>query len=209
MTSAVSIPIGILHAEIYRDDDAMRLLLHIMLMIAAEEAGLPPGVNRESGVMVRSMTNLSSSIRWDRSFTVRVLDRLRAADAIKTRAVSRGTEIKCLYYSATHEQAKQDSEKKKAPPLPKRTIEERTALFAAACKAVCDADPTRLPEAMRKAFRDYWTEPNPAGRMRFEAQPFFDHARRMDTWRRRSEADGFRARQAQPPPPETKWNPRA
>lgn len=59
--------------------------------------------------------------------------------------------------------------------------------FREACRLVVEADPARLPEPERKPFFDYWTETNPTtGRMRFEAEKFFDIGRRMDTWRSRS-----------------------
>lgn len=66
------------------------------------------------------------------------------------------------------------------------TIEERRERFLAQCKLVTDAEPERLPKDMRRAFVDYWTEPDSKGKMRFEGQKFFAHGRRMDTWRQRS-----------------------
>jgi hypothetical protein len=60
----------------------------------------------------------------------------------------------------------------------------RKAAFIAACRAVTEAEPNRLEEAERKPFLAYWTELSKRGIMRFEAEKFFDHARRMDTWQR-------------------------
>lgn len=61
-------------------------------------------------------------------------------------------------------------------------IEERKAAFAERCKAAIEADPERLDTDEKAAFYAYWTEPDAKGVMRFEAQKFFDHGRRMDTW---------------------------
>ena len=68
--------------------------------------------------------------------------------------------------------------------------EELRADFIAACKAVVDVKPDRMPEELRAEFVAYWTEADAKGRMRFQAQDFFDHGRRMDTWRKRAEAKG-------------------
>lgn len=60
--------------------------------------------------------------------------------------------------------------------------------FRDECRKVVEADPTRMPESERKAFFDYWTERDlKSGKMRFEAERFFDIGRRMDTWRNRYE----------------------
>jgi DNA-binding transcriptional regulator YhcF (GntR family) len=66
-------------------------------------------------------------------------------------------------------------------------VEHRRAAFAAECKAVTEAEPTRLTAVERKGFFAYWTETSKSGRMRFEAEKFFDHGRRMDTWQRRAD----------------------
>ena len=76
-----------------------------------------------------------------------------------------------------------------------RPLEERRSEFQAACKVITDQNPDRLPIAERKPFFAYWTEPDKKGRMRWEAEKFFDHGRRMDTWKRNAEA---RASSAQP-----------
>lgn len=67
----------------------------------------------------------------------------------------------------------QDSEKERA---------SKVESFTAACKAITDANPSRLAEGERKGFLAYWTEANAKGRMRFEDEDYFDHGRRMDTW---------------------------
>lgn len=66
------------------------------------------------------------------------------------------------------------------------SIADRREAFVAACRAVIEANPERLPKSERKAFTDYWTEPSASGKMRFEAEKFFDHGRRMDNWHRRN-----------------------
>ncbi len=74
---------------------------------------------------------------------------------------------------------KKSSGKERARPDP---IEVRKEGFISACKAITDQAPERLVPAERRGFTDYWTEPSNTGRMRFEAEKFFDHGRRMDTW---------------------------
>lgn len=70
-----------------------------------------------------------------------------------------------------------------------RKFEDRKAEFAAACKTVTDAAPSRLAVTERKGFFAYWTEASKSGRMRFEAEKFFDHGRRMDTWQCNADKD--------------------
>ena len=80
-----------------------------------------------------------------------------------------------------------------------KTIEDRKAEFKAHCRAVIDANGTRLADKERKPFLAYWTETTHDGtRMRFEAEKFFDHGRRMDTWMRTatkiaSTSNGFKS----------------
>lgn len=62
-------------------------------------------------------------------------------------------------------------------------IDERKAEFQKRCADIVAETPGRLDPKERKAFFDYWTEPEKSGkRMRFEAEKFFDLGRRMDTW---------------------------
>jgi hypothetical protein len=210
MSASITISSGILRHAVYRNGDAIRLLVHIMLMIAEEEAAHTGTEEREAGVLVRSMYELGLTLRWSRSKTVRTAEALRKADAIKTRAVPSGTEIKCLYYSRPEAPRKERpaAARRKPAPEPKKTPEERAARFAEACSAVIELDPARLPEALRKEFYAYWTEQNESGVLRFEKQPFFDHARRMDTWRRNAESKGFSAGPSEPRKSGI-WNPRA
>lgn len=207
MSASVVVQCGIMRHAIYRNEGATRLLLHIMLMIAEEEAAYNGQENREIGVLERSVKDIALTLRWHRSKVVRALGALREADAVRTSAVPGGTRIKCLYYSRPPAPEPKAPKKRQAPSAPKATIEERTAAFTAACKAVVDAEPDRLPEALRKEFHAYWTEQSASGRMRFEAQKFFDHARRMDTWRRNAEARGFGPRSSGTAST-GKWNPR-
>lgn len=70
---------------------------------------------------------------------------------------------------------------------PDRSVSDRKADFMARCREVVATEPDRLPVAERKSFADYWTELSADGRrMRFEAEKFFDHGRRMDTWAKRA-----------------------
>jgi hypothetical protein len=204
------VPCSIVRHPIYRNGHAVRLLLHLMLVTAEEEAADVSDAARAAGVITRSTHEIATSLRWHRSKVVRTLAALREADAIRTRAVVGGTEVTILYYSGTHMTEKPSPKPKKEakePRPPKAPIDARVAKFVEACAVVLDADPDRLPEVLRKEFHAYWTEPNKGGRMRYEAQPFFDHGRRMDTWRRNAEAKGFKG--ARPKTPEGAWNPRA
>jgi hypothetical protein len=58
--------------------------------------------------------------------------------------------------------------------------------FKEKCREVVEANEDRLPREQRKPFFDYWTEEDGNGRMRFQAQTFFDVGKRMDNWRRRN-----------------------
>lgn len=93
----------------------------------------------------------------------------------------------------TTEEGKEIQEGKKkrvrASAPPTLDLETRRAAFAAECKAVIEVEPARLPVSERKGFFAYWTETSKSGRMRFEKEEFFVHARRMDTWRGNSERD--------------------
>lgn len=88
-------------------------------------------------------------------------------------------------------------------------MEDRKRAFAEACRKVVEADPGRLPPAERKAFFAYWTEPGSGGRgnMRFEAEKYFDHGRRMDQWMK-NKGDWARFEPQAPEPEPTKygWN---
>lgn len=61
-------------------------------------------------------------------------------------------------------------------------LESRKSDFLQACKKAIEAKPDRMLKSERQGFLDYWTEPGKGGKMRFEAEDFFDHGRRMDTW---------------------------
>jgi len=63
--------------------------------------------------------------------------------------------------------------------------------FIAECKQVTEQNENRLPRQERKPFVDYWTESDGNGKMRFQAERFFDAGRRMDTWNRRSNKNNF------------------
>lgn len=70
-------------------------------------------------------------------------------------------------------------ERKKGASAP---IADRVDGFKAKCKEITEANPDRLAKPERAPFLAYWTEPDASGRMRFEAEKFFDYGRRMDTW---------------------------
>lgn len=84
----------------------------------------------------------------------------------------------------------------------KRSVEDRKAEFREACRLVVEADQGRLPAGERGPFYAYWTEESRSGMMRFEAEKFFDHGRRMDTWRRTADSRGFRGAATPAPAPQ-------
>jgi len=77
--------------------------------------------------------------------------------------------------------------------------------FKAKCGEIVQADPERLPKAMRAAFLAYWTEPSKSGKLRFECEKFFDVGRRMDTWRRNEEKRSERFTPNTPSPTAKPW----
>lgn len=210
MSAVVQLSCGLLRHRVYRDERAMRLLVHLMLLIAEEEAADNAGEQREAGVLVRSMGDLAIGLRWHRSRVVRAIEALKAADAVRTGPAIGGTRFKCLYYARPELQPPAPKPKKRAPAPSREARDQRESRFRAASEAVWVADPARLPSELRAEFVAYWTEANATGVMRFEAQPFFDHARRMDTWRRNAEAKGFKPGAAsRDDAAKGRWNPRA
>ena len=95
-----------------------------------------------------------------------------------------------------------DSTSKRKERAKSKSIEDRKSEFITKCAAVVKSDPTRLPDKLRSGFFEYWTEPTQDGKgMRFEAEKFFDHSRRMATWKANAEKRGELVKEG--------WNPRA
>lgn len=90
-------------------------------------------------------------------------------------------EICALREEVARLQAALDKYEKAGPKTP---LHERQERFLAMCAEVVKDNPTRLCRTERKPFLDYWTETDRRGRMRWEAEKFFDVGRRMDTWMR-------------------------
>lgn len=89
----------------------------------------------------------------------------------------------------------------------KKTPEDRKAEFVEKCRLVCEENQDRLPRRLRAEFMAYWTEPSTDGKMRFEGEKYFDHGRRMDTWKKTAASRGeLTPKEA---PVSTVWNPRA
>lgn len=83
-----------------------------------------------------------------------------------------------------------------------KSIDDRKSEFITKCAAVVKSDPARLPDKLRSGFFEYWTEPTQDGKgMRFEAEKYFDHSRRMATWKANAEKRGELVKEG--------WNPRA
>ena len=72
----------------------------------------------------------------------------------------------------------------------KKTPEDRKAEFVEKCRLVCEENQDRLPKRLRAEFMAYWTEPSADGKMRFEGEKYFDHGRRMDTWKKTAASRG-------------------
>jgi hypothetical protein len=71
--------------------------------------------------------------------------------------------------------------------------------FKEQCRITVDAHPDVLDKSERAPFYDYWTESSTSGKMRFEAQKFFDFKRRMQTWQRNAENKPFKGNGAPAP----------
>lgn len=81
----------------------------------------------------------------------------------------------------------------KSAPQPKtaKTIEEREADFM---QKVADNGKNIYPDAMLRAFFNYWTEKNENGRkMRFEKEKVFDIKKRLATWASRESNNNFKS----------------
>jgi hypothetical protein len=76
--------------------------------------------------------------------------------------------------------------------------------FKEQCRITVDAHPDVLDKSERAPFFDYWTESSTSGKMRFEAQKFFDFKRRMQTWQRNAENKPFKGKESAPPSPTLK-----
>lgn len=222
--------------EWYGDDRCVRLLLHLHLK-ANYQPGRWKGNDVCPGQLVTSTVALAEQLGWSRSALVRTLDRLKLAQEVDTKSDSKWTLVTLTKWDKFQvEGAKPDSktdtkrtrtgqqtgqqadtieegeERKKEKNTPSgvargASIEDRKAAFVEKCKAVVDAQPDRLPKKLRSGFLSYWTEASETGKMRFEDEKYFDHGRRMDTWRngaiKRGEITTVEAGEP------VRWNPRA
>lgn len=212
MSQGIILSRGLLAQPIYRDERAMRLLIHLMLLALEAESLAPANNTSRLGSVRISQRDIATSLRWSRASVKRAIDRLRLADAIVvTPHGSKSDEIICLHYKpAMAETPKPIKEKRASTPEPQRPLEARRDEFIGKCEVVYAATPERLPLHLRGEFVAYWTEPNSKGQMRFEVEPFFEHGRRMDTWRRRAEVPLSSQRDQKPQTDRNggTWNPR-
>lgn len=199
--------------EWYDDDDCVKLFLHL-LMIANWQETKWHGQSLPAGSKIISQVELAARFGWSRQKMGRTLDKLKSTGEVICKAGTKWTLVALVNwakYQSDDQQSGHEPGTKRAPSGhetgTKRAqnkkgrreegknvntpigVSERRAAFIEKCRAVVDADPTRLPETERKAFLDYWTETGVNGQMRFEDQKYFDHGRRMDTWRTRAQAN--------------------
>lgn len=204
--------------EWYHDDRCVRLFLHLLIKSNWSE-GTWKGKPIVPGQIITSSVKLGEQLGWNRSAVVRTLDKLKSTGELDIQTNNHWSLVTLANWDKYQgEGAEVDSKPRNkrtttGQPLrqPPNTIEEGKeekkerreeesaaravpvdpkAQFIAACKAVVDANPDRLPVSLRKGFLDYWTETDAKGKMRFQDQDFFDHGRRMDTWRKRAEKSG-------------------
>lgn len=218
---------SMLEWEWYDDAACTRIMLHLLLSANWEEKRWH-GQTIAAGQLVTSMEGISAKLRLSRSAVRRAFDKLKSTGEIAIQTNNHWTTVTLANWAEYQELPPTNGRQKSRPPTDQRpttdqppaTTEEEKALkkgrreeenaaravpvdprsgFIAACKAVVDANPERLPESLRKEFFDYWTEKDAKGKMRFQAQDFFDHGRRMDTWRKRAEKSGDFAGAEKPP----------
>lgn len=202
--------------EWYQDDRCVRLLLHLHLK-ANYQPGKWKGNDVNPGQLVTSSVALAEQLGWSRGAVNRTLDKLWKSGEVDTKSDTKWTLVTLIKWdkfqveglkpdtkpsnkrtSNGHKTGQQpdtikEGEEVKNTPsgvgASAATIDQRRQQFVAACRAVIEAAPDRMPVTERKAFVAYWTEPSPSGKMRFEDQRYFDHGRRMDNWVKKSVKD--------------------
>jgi biotin operon repressor len=200
--------------EWYGDEAATRLFIHLLLEVNWKP-GRWRGVDIPPGSMVTSLEKLAARLGWDRSKLRRTLNKLKSTGEVNIKTTNHWTLVTVDNWAKYQDDDQQSDQPKSQPPTnhrpttdrPPNTIEEgkkerreegKKSLagkppkrdidwLKAECRAVVDADPTVLVESERKGFFDYWTEPSASGRLRFQAEGFFDVRRRMQTWQRNAD----------------------
>ncbi len=205
---------SILDWEWYQDDACLRLLIHLLMRVNWKP-GRWRGIDVPPGTVITSLELLADSMGWSRSKLRHTMDKMKSSGDLVTRTTNHWTAVSLVNWAkyqnagtdsgqptanqqptdgttnsrpmATIEEGKkerrEEGKKDLAAKPPKRDIE----WLKAECRAVVDADPTVLVESERKGFFDYWTEPSASGRLRFQAEGFFDVRRRMQTWQRNAD----------------------
>jgi hypothetical protein len=201
----------------YHDDACLRLLIHLLMRVNWKQ-GKWKNVDVMPGSTVTSLDRLADSIGWSRSKLRCTMDKLKSSGDIATTTTNHWTAITLVNWAKYQQMDEQSSQPRSQPTAnqqptnsqPTATIEEgkkerreeRVARsrpstkwtkdeFLAECKKVAEQNENRLPRHERKPFADYWTESDGNGKMRFQAERFFDPGRRMDTWNRRSNKNTF------------------
>lgn len=192
--------------EWYHDDRCVRLFVHILIK-ANWTVGRYMGRDILPGQLVTSTSKLAEQLGWSRSAITRTLDKLKKSGELDSFSDSNRTTVTIVNWAKWQDDDGKPERKSKrnrnASDTPTgtrpdtieeenkgRSIEERRADFIAKCREVVTAKPDTLPPSERQAFADYWTEQGKGGKMRFEAQDYFDHAARMRTWKKRAEERG-------------------
>jgi hypothetical protein len=203
--------------EWYSDEAAKCLFLHLLLSVNWKH-GKWRGHDVEPGTMICSIDGLAETMGWTRSKLRHTISKLKKTGEIETTTTNHWTAITLVNWAKYQIHDQQSSQPRSQPTAnqqptnsqPTATIEEgkkerreeRVARsrpstkwtkdeFLAECKKVTEQNENRLPRHERKPFADYWTESDGNGKMRFQAERFFDPGRRMDTWNRRSNKNTF------------------
>ena len=196
--------------EWYDDTACVRLMLHLLLTVNWE-AKQWHGQTIQPGQLVTSMDKLAETLGTTRSAIRRTMDKLKSSGEVTVQTNNHWTTVTLGNWaeyqevqptngrqksqptanqrpttdrpSATTEEVKKERREEQRGANPAAlSIEDRKGLFLEACKKSIEAKPDRMLKSERQGFLDYWTEPGKGGKMRFEAEDFFDHGRRMDTW---------------------------
>lgn len=198
--------------EWYHDLPVRVLFLHLMLEVnwkpgrfegvdilpgqlptSAEKLAVGCGLSRQTvrTALIKLQSTNEITIRATKRFSVVTIVNWAEYQFVPDEATSRSTKRATSnqhpinHRSTTIEEGKKLRSKEDTPS----GVSARRDAFVQKCKEVIEANPERLAKSERKAFVDYWTETSEKGRMRFEDQKYFDHGRRMDTWRRKEEAN--------------------
>jgi hypothetical protein len=203
---------SLLDWEWYGDEAVTVLFLHLLLSVNWK-VGKFRGQDVAPGTVVTSLDKLADTFGWSRGKLRRTLLKLKQTGEATTQTTNHWTTVTLVNWAKYQNGDQQSGQPSDQPPTNQRpttgqqpaTIEEgkkerreegkkksvadkppaRDAeWFKDQCRKVVDELPDILEKSERGPFFDYWTEPSNSGRLRFQAQAFFDFKRRMRTWQK-------------------------